>query len=147
MNAIPHISFTMDTRKGAHQPAPASLSEGMALGLSEKISSSIHLRPTELPKAAAMESFLMPTGIHALAGEICPRSSWRQWGSGCNGTGVMGGQRQYIKQGERMPQALVLFPPSLWKRGRDLQPSFKAKERTSWSLVEQRTRDDRWGNS
>lgn len=88
MNAIPHISFTMDTRKGAHQPASSSLSEGMALGVWEKISSSIRLRPTELPKAAG-----------------------------------------------------------LWKRGGDLQPSFKAKERTSWSLVEQRTRDDRWGNS
>lgn len=87
-----------------------------------------------------MEPMPIPIGTDALAGEICPQSGWWRCGDGDNGTGVMGGQRQYIKQGDRMPQALLLPSPSLWERVRGLQPSFEAKDRTSWTLVDKRTR-------
>jgi len=137
---VPHISFTMDTGKGKHGPVLSSLSEGVALGLWEKISSSLRLRPTESPRAASIKPVPIPIGTDALAGEICPQSGWWRCGDGDKGAGVMGGQRQYIKQGDRMPQALLLPPPSLWERVRGLQPSFEAKDRTSWTLVDKRTR-------
>ena len=52
----------------------------------------------------------------------------------------MGGRRQYIKQGERMPQALLLSRPTLWERLRGLQPSFESQVPTSWQLVDKRAR-------
>lgn len=42
---VPHISFTMETGKGTHHPVPSSLPQGVALGLWDKISSSVRLRP------------------------------------------------------------------------------------------------------
>jgi hypothetical protein len=47
---VPYFSFTMDTGKGNHQPVPSSLSEGAAMGLWDKITSSIRFRPTVSPK-------------------------------------------------------------------------------------------------
>lgn len=43
----PHIVFRMSTGNGNRQPVPSSLSDGVAIGLWDKISSSIRLRPAE----------------------------------------------------------------------------------------------------
>ena len=136
----PHLVFKMNTGKGSDGPVPTSMSEGAALGLWDKISSSIRLRPTEPPKRAAAEPPLMPLGSYAWAGERCPESGWWQCSDGGNGIGVLGGQRQYIRKGERMPQALLLPPQTLWEKLRGVQPSFESKTQTSWKLVDKRGR-------
>jgi hypothetical protein len=136
---MPHLSFTMDTGKGAHGPVPSSLSEGAAIELWDKISSSIRIRPAAVLREQAQE-ITTPIGAFAWAGERCPQSGWWECSDGGNGIGVLGGERQHIRQGERMPQALLLPPKALWQKMRGLQPSFQSKTRTAWRLVDKRLR-------
>jgi hypothetical protein len=137
---IPHLSFTMETGKSDNGPVPSSLSQKAAMALWDKISSSIRLRPTELPKPIAAEPAPTPLGSYALAGDRCPESGWWKCSEGGNGIGVLGGQRQYIKKGERMPQALLLPPQTLWEKLRGMQPSYESKNQTAWKLVDKRNR-------
>jgi hypothetical protein len=137
---IPHFSFTMETGKGRDGPVPSSLSEDAAMALWDKISSSIRLRPSEPPKPVAAEPPPTPLGTYAWAGERCPESGWWSCSAGGNGVGVLGGQRQYVRKGDRMPQALLLPPQTLWEKVRGLQPSYEAKDQTSWKLVDKRNR-------
>jgi hypothetical protein len=137
---IPHVVFKMNTGKSDNGPVPSSLSDGAALGLWDKITSSIRLRSATPRSNNAVEQSSIPIGTYALAGEQCPQSGWWLCGDGGNGIGVLGGQRQYIKKGEPMPQALLLPPPTLWDRVRGLQPSYESKNRTTWKLVDNRLR-------
>lgn len=136
----PHVVFEMDTGKSSNGPVPSSLSQEAAMALWDKISSSIRLRPTEPPRRIAAEPPPTPLGSYAWAGERCPESGWWQCSDGGNGIGVLGGQRQYIRKGERMPQALLLPPQTLWEKLRRVQPSFESKTQTSWKLVDKRGR-------
>lgn len=137
---VPHFVFEMDTGKSSKGPVPSSLSQEAALALWDKISSSIRLRPTEPPKPVIAEPPPAPLGTYAWAGDRCPESGWWQCSEGGNGIGVLGGQRQYIAKGERMPQALLLPPQTLWDKLRGVQPSFESKTQTSWKLVDKRSR-------
>jgi hypothetical protein len=56
------------------------------------------------------------------------------------GVAVLGGQRQFLKQGQRMPQALLLPPQTAWEKMRGVQRSYEAGTPTSWKLVDKRTR-------
>jgi hypothetical protein len=136
---VPHLSLVMATGRSKNGPIPSSLSQPAAVSLWDKISSSIHLRPTAPPKVSAAEPEALPLGSHAWAGDTCPQSGWWQCGDGGNGIGVLGGQRQYIKQGERMPQALLLPPQTLWDKLKGVQSSFETKTPTSWKLVDKRS--------
>jgi hypothetical protein len=122
------------------EPVQSSLSQKALLDLWDKISSSIRVRPTESPKVSAVEPVL-PIGTYAWAGDTVPETGWWQCSAGGNGVGVMGGQRQYLKRGERMPQALLLPPQTLWEKVRGLQPSYETRTPTSWKLVDRRTRE------
>ena len=137
---IPHLSFTMETGKSTNGPVPSSLSQDAAMALWDKISSSIRLRPTQEPKPATVERPQTPLGTYAWAGDRCPESGWWLCGDGSNGDGVLGGQRQYIKKGERVPQALLLPPQTLWEKLRGMQPSYESQNQTSWKLVDKRNR-------
>jgi hypothetical protein len=137
---IPHFVFKMTTGEGNNGPVPSSLSQEAGMALWDKISSSIRLRPTELPKPIVAEPTATPLGTYALAGDRCPESGWWKCSEGGNGIGVLGGQRQYIKKGERMPQALLLPPQTLWEKLRGMQPSYESKNQTSWKLVDKRNR-------
>ena len=110
------------------------------MALWDKISSSIRLRPTQERKPVAAEPPPTPLGTYSLAGDRCPESGWWACGVGGGAIGVLGGQRQYIKKGERMPQALLLPPQTLWEKLRGMQPSFESKTQTSWKLVDKRNR-------
>lgn len=48
--------------------------------------------------------------------------------------------RQYIRQGQRMPQALLLPPQTLWEKVRGLQSSYEDTRPTAWKLVDRRSR-------
>jgi hypothetical protein len=137
---LPHLSFTMETGKSNNGPVPSSLSQDAAMALWDKISSSIRLRPTQERKPVAAEPPPTPLGTYALAGERCPESGWWLCGDGGKGVGVLGGQRQYIRKGERMPQALLLPPQTLWEKLRGMQPSYESKNQTAWKLVDKRNR-------
>jgi hypothetical protein len=135
---IPALGLKMRTGRSADGPVPSSLSQPSALDLWDKIASSIRVRPTAAPKISAAES--PPLGSQAMAGDTCIQSGWWECNEGGNGTRVHGGQRQYIRQGERMPQALLLPPQTLWEKARGLQPSYEAESRTPWKLVDRRSR-------
>lgn len=135
---VPHVVFRMSTGNGNRKPVPSSLSDGAALGLWDKISSSIRLRSTEPVANEQVEAPTTPLGTYASAGERCPESGWWLCGDGGDGIGVHGGQRQYMKKGELMPQALLLPRQTLWDKLRGLQPSFESKNRTFWKLVDKR---------
>jgi hypothetical protein len=137
---VPHFVFKMTTGEGDNGPVPTSLSEDAAMALWDKISSSIRLRPTEPTKHVVTAPPPPPLGTYAWAGERCPESGWWSCSAGGNGVGVLGGQRQYIKKGERMPQALLLPPQTVWEKLRGVQPSFESQTQTSWKLVDKRNR-------
>jgi hypothetical protein len=137
---IPHVLFQMDTGESDNGPVPSSLSQEAVIALWDKISSSIRLRPTQERKAVATERPPTSLGTYASAGDRCPESGWWLCGDGGNGVGVLGGQRQYIQKGERMPQALLLPPQTLWEKLRGMQPSYESQNQTSWKLVDKRSR-------
>jgi hypothetical protein len=135
---VPHLSFQMDTGEGNRQPVPSSLSDGAALGLWDRIVSSIRIRPAQAPKLGAVEP-LTRLGALASAGDACPADGWWQCGVSGNGVAVHGGQRQYIRQGQRMPQALLLPPQTLWEKARGLRSSYADTKPTPWRLVDRRS--------
>jgi hypothetical protein len=135
---VPDVALIMSTGKSNAGPVPSSLSQSAALALWDKISSSIRIRPTQAPKVSAAGT--PPLGTLATAGEPCPQSGWWQCGDGGEGVRVHGGQRQYIRQGDPMPQALLLPEQTLWEKVRGLQPSFEANALTGWRLADKRSR-------
>lgn len=136
---VPHIAFTMDTGISKHGPVSSSLSEGAAIGLWDKVAASFRRRPSETKKSVT-EASLTPIGTSAFAGDSCPESGWWECADSRGGTEVLGGARQYIRHGDRMPQALLLSAPTVWERFRGLQPSFETSERTAWRLIDKRSR-------
>lgn len=124
---VPHFVFKMNTGTSTDGPVPSSLSEGAALGLWDKITSSIRVRTAAVQTSSRSEPPSIPIGTYVAAGERCPESGWWLCGDGGNGIGVLGGQRQYIKKGDLMPQALLLPPRTLWDKVRGLQPSFESR--------------------
>jgi len=140
----PFLSFELQAGIGARpgaQPADASLHEDAVLGLWDTVSSSIRLRPNGPPPSAAPPEPEGPKlGAVASAGEVCPQSGWWQCREGGPGIDVHGGQVQYIRKGERMPQALLLPRQTLWQKVRGIQPSTESPRLTSWTLVDKRLR-------
>lgn len=122
------------------KPVQSSLSEKPLLELWDKVSSSIRVRPSEPPKRAQVEPVLPPLGTYVSAGDTCPQSGWWRCSEGGNGVGVLGGQMQYLRKGQKMPQALLLPPQTLWEKVRGLQPSFESGTPTSWKLEDKRAR-------
>jgi hypothetical protein len=57
---------------------------------------------------------------------------WRE------GAGVAGGRRQFLSKGQRMPQALLLRPQTLWDKLRGAQSTYRLDQPTSWTLVDRR---------
>jgi hypothetical protein len=137
---VPAVTLQMKTGSGDGGPVPSSLSQLAALALWDKISSSIRIRPTQVPKASAPEPAASPLGAHALAGNLCPQSGWWECADGGDGVEVYRGQRQYVRQGERMPQALLLPPQTVWEKVRGLRRNYVAGTPTSWKLVDKRSR-------
>ncbi|MEH6435489.1 T6SS immunity protein Tli4 family protein [Massilia sp. DD77] len=121
------------------KPVQSSLSEEVLLELWERMSSSIRIRPSASAKGAQSAPLPVALGTSSLAGEICPETGWWQCGDGGNGVGVFGGERQFLKKGQRMPQALLLPPATLWQRLRGMQPSYETRNPTLWTLADKRS--------
>jgi hypothetical protein len=127
------------------KPADASLHEDAVIALWDAIASSIRLRPNGPPPAdPPADSPDQPPGPElgttANAGDVCPQSGWWQCREGRPGIDVHGGQVQYMRQGERMPQALLLPRQTLWQKVRRIQPSAESPRLTAWTLIDKRMR-------
>jgi hypothetical protein len=135
----PAVTLIMATGRDDEGPISSSLSQHAAVSLWDKISSSVRVRPTARPDTSTAAP-AAPLGTHASAGDTCPQSGWWECNAGGAGVSVHGGPRQYIRQGERMPQALLLPQQTFWEKVRGLQPSFEDKNPTAWKLVDKRSR-------
>jgi hypothetical protein len=137
----PFLHLEMETGRNPSaggKPVQSSLAQGAVLELWDKISSTIRARPSAPAKVAGTDPSAAPLGSFATAGETCPQSGWWQCNEGGNGVDVLGGQRQYLRQGQRMPQALLLPPQSVWEKMRGIQRSFESNVPTAWKLVDKR---------
>jgi hypothetical protein len=79
-------------------------------------------------------------GAIALAGDSCPHTGWWQCTEVNARVRVYNGQRQFIAEGRRMPQALLLPQPTVWQRVRGLQPSYESRSPTRLRLADKRHR-------
>lgn len=138
----PQVTLELESGRNPHaggKPVQSSLEQGALTELWDKISSSIRLRPTApVVAGAAPAPPTPPLGATASAGDTCPQSGWWRCSEGGRGIGVLGGQLQYLKKGQRMPQALLLPPQTLWQKVRGLQPSYESDRPTAWKLVDKR---------
>jgi len=139
----PHLSFMMSTGGSGYVPVPASLSDDAATELWDRIVSSIRHRPVAAQHAPPATQPEVALGTRATAGETCIHAGWWQCGDAGRGVRVLGGSCQYIAQGGRMPQALLLPAQGVWQRLRGLQPSFESATPTVWQLADRRERDRR----
>jgi hypothetical protein len=139
----PFVSLELSTGinpQAGGPPVQSTLSESALKELWESMVSSIRVRPVAEPKVAAAGAATSVLGIQAMAGETCPETGWWKCNEGGNGTGVLGGQTQHLKKGQRIPQALLLPPQTLWQKVRGLQPSYESKTPTNWTLMDKRKR-------
>lgn len=124
------------------KPVDTSLHEDAVLDLWDRISSSIRFRKSDPPPPP--NPLLQPSGPKlgalATAGETCPQSGWWKCREGGLGVDVQGGSVQWIRKGDRMPQALLLPRQTLWQKLRGLQPSIEPSQPTTWRLVDKRLR-------
>lgn len=140
----PYLSLEMQTgvsERPGGKPTDTSLHEDALLALWDSISSSIRLRRTEPPPAGPPPGPPGPRlGTIARAGDTCPQTGWWQCDAGAPGLDVHGGQVQFLRRGERMPQALLLPRQSLWQKVKRVQPSVESAQPTTWTLADKRRR-------
>jgi len=120
------------------KPVQSTLTEEAMFELWESIVTSIRARPAAPAANTKPDRPAVALGTSALAGETCPQTGWWHCGDGGNGISVLGGQRQFLKQGQTMPQALLLPEQTMWQRLRGVQPSYESANATLWALVDKR---------
>jgi hypothetical protein len=141
----PLLSLELRTginERAGGKPVDTSLHEDALLELWNTIASSIRLRKNSPPPRSGPppEPHGPKLGAIVLAGETCPHSGWWRCAEGGPAMDVHGGQVQYIRKGERMPQALLLPRQTLWQKLKRIQPSVESSSRTAWTLVDKRHR-------
>ena len=142
----PLLSLELRTgisERAGGKPVDTSLHEDALLELWNSIASSIRLRKNGPPPPGSgplPEPESPKPGAMARAGDVCPQSGWWRCAEGGDGVDVHGGQVQYLRQGERMPQALLLPRQSLWQKLKRIQPSVESTQPTAWTLVDKRLR-------
>jgi hypothetical protein len=140
----PFLTFELQSGKNpvpGGKPLDASLHGDAMLALWDGVSSTIRLRKSAPPPSAPAQAPEGPKlGATACAGEACPQSGWWECAAGADGMRVHGGQVQFMRRGERMPQALLLPRQTVWQKMRNIQPSIEPDRLTVWQLVDKRTR-------
>lgn len=139
----PYLSLEMQTgvsERPGGKPTDTSLHEDALIALWDSVASSIRLRRSDLPPSSypTPEPPGPKLGTVADAGEACPQSGWWQCNAGGPELDVHGGQVQYLREGDRMPQALLLPRQNLWQKLRGIQPSMESAQPTAWKLVDKR---------
>jgi len=142
---LPLLSLELRTgisERSGGKPVDTSLHEDALLKLWNTIASSIRIRKDGPPSGSgpSPEPSGPKLGAVASAGDICPQSGWWRCKVGSEGMSVHGGAIQYIRKGERMPQALLLPRQTIWQKLKRIQPSIESPEQTAWTLVDKRLR-------
>lgn len=125
------IQFQTGVGGNAAGSTKASLTDEEAIGVWDKITSTIRLRPTnsKLVKSADTGPRL-PLGELAATGRTCPQAGW--WEHDAPGpTGDS--RRQHIRAGDRMPYAVAVGEPSIWQKLKGERPSYRTA--TVWKLL------------
>ncbi|MDQ2820523.1 MAG: T6SS immunity protein Tli4 family protein [Pseudomonadota bacterium] len=139
----PFVSLELQTGnslRAGGEPVQSTLSEESLADLWRRMSSSLRLRPVEQPVVA--DADLQPglaLGTLAWAGNTCQQTGWWQCGQADANLGVFGGERQFLREGQVIPQALLLPKPTVWQKVRGLQPSYEASTPTNWRLADKRS--------
>jgi hypothetical protein len=139
----PFVSLELQTGISPHaggEPVQSTLSEESLGDLWRRMSSSLRVRPVAQPAQTddADLQLGLALGTLAWAGETCGQSGWWQCGQADGHVGVYGGALQFLREGQVVPQALLLPKPGVWQKVRGLQPSFEATTPTSWRLADKR---------
>lgn len=111
-----------------------SLTDAEAIALWDKLTSSIRVRPVKAAPKPVSQADPIPLGTVAATGSPCPQTGW--WECVERDT-VQGGRRQFFRMGERMPEAVLVYAPTLRQRLQGVVPSHRTV--TVWKLME---RDD-----
>lgn len=141
----PEMHLEMSTGhpvKAGARAVTSFLNEDALIHLWDAISSSIRVRPTSPvpPANHNLPPASLKLGDSAAAGDKCPETGWWQCANAGKGAGVLGGQRQFLHKGERMPRAILLPPQTLWEKLRGLQRSYANNEPTAWTLMDRRSK-------
>ena len=139
----PFLSLELQTgisERPGGKPVDTSLHEDALLDLWDNIASTIRLRKNDPPAGPPPEPPGPKLGTIARAGEDCPQTGWWRCDAGAPGLDVHGGQVQFLRKGDRMPQALLLPRQSLWQKVKRIQPSVESDKPTTWTLVDKRQR-------
>jgi hypothetical protein len=139
---LPFMHLEMSTghpvNAGA-RPVMSFLGEDALVQLWDRISSSIRVRPTTAPPSEKREPPARgKPGDTVSAGDICPGTGWWECQNAGNGAGVAGGRRQFLTAGQRMPQALLLRPQTLWDKLRGAHSTYRLDAPTGWTLIDRR---------
>jgi hypothetical protein len=140
----PFLSFELQSglsERSGGKPADSTLHPDAVLALWDIISSTIRLRKSDPPPPAKLPEPTGPKlGTTVRAGDVCPHSGWWECSAGGDGLRVHGGQVQFLRAGERVPQPLLLPQQTLWQKLRGVQPSIEPDRLTVWQLVDKRSR-------
>jgi hypothetical protein len=141
----PFLSLELQTgmsERSGGKPIETSLHEDALLSLWDTIASSIRLRKSGPPPSGNPPSEPAGPKLGAIAsvGDVCPHTGWWQCAEGGTGLDVHGGRVQFIRKGDRMPQALLLPRKTLWEKLKRIQPSVESSRPTAWTLVDKRLR-------
>jgi hypothetical protein len=142
----PYLSLELQTgisERPGGKPTDTSLHEDALLSLWDSIASSIRVRKNNPPSSGPGRDpgpSGPKLGARASAGEICTHSGWWRCSEGGPGMDVHGGQVQYMRKGDRMPQALLLPRQTLWQKLKRVQPSIESPAPTAWTLIDKRLR-------
>jgi hypothetical protein len=138
----PFVALELQTGispRAGGEPVQSTLSEASVGDLWRRMSASLRLRPVEPPAAFEVDRQQgLALGTLAWAGEPCRQSGWWQCDQAQAGIGILGGERQFLRMGQIMPQALLLPRPNVWQKVRGVQPSFEAATPTGWRLADKR---------
>jgi hypothetical protein len=126
-NQLPHIHLEM---RFGHE-GKRLLSKDEALALYEYVLAHLRVRPVIAAPLSHTNPPQSPLGELVSTGNICPQTGWWQCSEGGE---VVGGKRQFLKQGEPAPHAFIMDAPSLLQKLQGKRPSYKIT--TVWTLVD-----------
>ncbi len=126
------IELQTGRRDDDGNPRATSLSNEEALKLWDSIVSTLRVRPTSATPAQQTSDTgpSIPLGEMVSTGLPCPQTGW--WICADEGA-VEGGRRQFFRQGQAMPQAVLTGEPSLWQKLKGERPSHAVS--TVWTLA------------
>ncbi len=126
----PSINFEGKTGYKGYKHTNSSLSDAQVLKLWDSVVNSIRLRTTSPARHSEAPPSRTPLGALAVTGRACPETGW--WQCADEGAPVLGGSRQFIRQGEPMPEVMLQGEPSLWQQVKGETPQFRRA--TVWQL-------------